>query len=325
MFAFLKKPFFVLAPMDDVTDAVFRQVINKCASPNLYFSEFVNVDGLASRGRPRLLPKLDCLSTDPPLIAHIWGLKPDNFYQVAKQIASGDLANELGLSENFAGIDLNMGCPARVVVKTGACSALIKNPDFALEIIQATKSGAGSKFPISVKTRLGYDQIKPEWIKFLLNQHLAMLSVHLRTTKEMSLVPAHYQELKWIKAMRDDLSPKTLLVANGDILNRSAGLKLIADYGIDGAMIGRGIFQDPYAFSVNSQWAMASQQEKIGLFKYHLELFAQWADNPDRGVKRMNKYAKIYINGFNGAKELRESIAQANTINEMLSILTTKE
>jgi tRNA-dihydrouridine synthase len=152
-----------------------------------------------------------------------------------------------------------------------------------------------------------------------------MLSVHLRTTKEMSLVPARYQELKWIKTMRDDLSPKTLLVANGDILNRSAGLKIIADYGIDGAMIGRGIFQDPYAFSVNSQWATASQQEKIGLFKYHLELFAQWADNPDRGVKRMNKYAKIYINGFNGAKELRENIAQANTINEMLSILTTKE
>lgn len=325
MFAFLKKPFFVLAPMDDVTDAVFRQVINQCAPPNLYFSEFVNVDGLSSRGRPRLLSKLDCLSTDPPLIAHIWGLNPDNFYLVAKQIASGDLANELGLSENFAGIDLNMGCPAKAVVKTGACSALIKNPDFALEIIQATKSGAGNVFPVSVKTRLGYDQINPEWIKFLLDQHLAMLSVHLRTTKELSLVPAHYKELKWIKTMRDELSPETLLVANGDILNRSAGLKLITEYGIDGAMIGRGIFQDPYAFSIDSQWTMASRQEKIDLFKYHLELFKQWADSPDKGIKRMNKYAKIYVNGFNGAKELRENIAKANTINEMLSALMLEQ
>lgn len=320
MQSFLKKPFFILAPMDDVTDTVFRQVISKCSPPDLCFTEFVNVDGLMSIGRPRLLPKLAWADSEPPLITHIWGLKPDNFYQVARQISSGELASELGLQKNFAGIDLNMGCPAKVVVKTGACSALIKNPDFALEIIQATKNGAGD-MPVSVKTRLGYNQIEPDWIKFLLHQQLKMLSVHLRTTKEMSLVPAHYEELKWIKSFRDEVSPDTLIVANGDILNRSEGLKLIADYGVDGAMIGRGVFRDPYAFSTNSPWLDVSSKEKLDLFNYHLELFLHWADNPDKAVKRMNKYAKIYINGFSGAKELREHIAQVNTIKEMMNII----
>lgn len=317
----LNKPFFVLAPMDDVTDTVFRQVINKCAPPDVCFSEFVNVDGLMSRGRPRLLPKLDLTVGEAPLIAHIWGLQPENFYQVAYQIASGKLAAELGLMKNFVGIDLNMGCPVKAVVKTGACSALIKDHDLAKDIIEATQKGANNMLPISVKTRLGYSQIEPDWIKFLLKQQLNMLSIHLRTTKEMSLVPAHYEELRWIKSLRDELAQTTLIVANGDILSRAQGLKLINDYGIDGAMIGRGVFHDPYAFSLNSPWQETTPNQKIELFKYHLELFKAWAENPDKAVKRMNKYAKIYVNGFNGAKEIREQLAQANTIKEMMDLV----
>lgn len=320
----LKRPFYVLAPMDDVTDTVFRQIVASCAAPDLCFSEFVNVDGLMSPGRTKLLPKLDHTTLEPPLIAHIWGLKPDNFYTVASQIASGQLASELGLKQNYAGIDLNMGCPAKQVVKVGACSALIKNPQLAKDIIQATKSGANGRLGVSVKTRIGYNKIEPAWIRFLLDQDLAMLSVHLRTTKEMSHVPAHYEELIWIKRQRDEQSPTTLLIANGDIANYAEGQKLASKYNLDGVMIGRGVFRDPYAFSQDSPWSKLAPKDKLALFERHLILFQDWAKNSDQGVKRLNKYAKIYINGFDGAKELREEIAQANTMSEMLTSLRNR-
>ncbi len=316
-----KTPLFILAPMDDVTDTVFRQVVASCAPPDLCFSEFVNVDGLMSRGRSRLIHKLDWRPIEAPLVAHIWGLNPDNFYKIADQIASGEMARELGLNKNYVGIDLNMGCPSKQVIKTGACSGLINDQDLAKEIIAATKQGASNRIPVSVKTRIGFNSIDESWTQFLFNQDLSMLSVHLRTTKEMSLVEAHLDELKRIKAERDSISPATLLIANGDIKDRIAGQKIIDKYGIDGVMIGRGIFNDPYAFSGNSPWPEFSRQQKIDLFIKHIKLIAGWQPDPDRSVKRLNKYAKIYINGFDGAKELREQIAAANKISELLAIL----
>ncbi len=318
MFQDLPRPFFVLAPMDDVTDTVFRRLIAACAPPDINFSEFVNVDGLMSPGRPHILTKLDRAESEPSLIAHIWGINPNNFRSVADQIASGELAAELGLGSNFAGVDLNMGCPAKDVVKTGACSALINNHELAQDIIQATQAGLAGRLPLSVKTRLGYNVIEPDWFDFLFAQDLAMLSVHLRTKKEMSLVNAHYDELIWIKQKRDMLSPDTLLVANGDIMSYSQGLQLASKYGIDGVMIGRGVFHDPYVFASESPWEKLDYLERTGLFIKHLNLYKQWSPEPDKAAGRLNKYAKIYINGFDGAKALREQIAEAKTIDDML-------
>ncbi len=316
------KPYYILAPMDDVTDVPFRRVISACAKPDLCFSEFVNVDGLMSPGRKRLRRKLESSVDEPPLVAHIWGLKTQNFEAIADALSSGELADELGNPNKFAGIDINMGCPAKAVLKVGACAGLIKAPSLAAEIIAATKRGAKGRLPVSVKTRLGYDRIDPEWTKFLLGSGIDMLSVHLRTVKEMSLVPAHYQELTRLVKERDRISPSTLLIANGDILNRSQGEELIKQYGIDGVMIGRGVFHDPYAFSAKSPWPDIRKKERVELFLKHLTLYMEWADNPDKGVKRMNKYAKIYINGFEGAKELREKLAQANTVQQMQDVIS---
>ena len=304
--------------MDDVTDTVFRQIISSCAAPDLCFSEFVNVDGLMSAGRKKLLPKLDWSPSEPPLIAHIWGLKPDNFYTIAEQIASGQLANELGLEQNFAGIDLNMGCPVKQVTKSGACSGLINNHQLAAEIINATKKGSNGRLPVSVKTRIGFNSIDPNWTKFLFSQQLSMLTIHLRTTKEMSAVPAHWDELVRLKQERDELSPKTLLIANGDIMSRSQGEQLALKYELDGIMIGRGIFHDPFIFSAQSPWESMTPKERLAIFTKQLKMFAAWSDNPDKAIKRMNKYSKIYINGFNGSKELRERVAAANSMEEML-------
>jgi len=318
----LPKPFFVLAPMDDVTDTVFRQVVADCAPPNLFFTEFANVDGLQSPGRPKLLKKLQFTPKDTPLIAQLWGLKPENFRKTAEQIADGSLARELGLPEgvNFAGIDLNMGCPAKSEVQNGACSALILNRELAGEIIQATQAGAGS-LPVSVKTRLGFNEIDLTWHKFLFNFKLSMLTVHGRTRREMSKVPAHWDVIEQVRELRDKVAPDTLLVGNGDAVDYKHGLDLVARHGLDGIMIGRGIFQDPFVFAENSPWPHYTREERIELYTKHVKLFATTWRAGERPVHTLNKFCKIYINGFDGAKELRERLMACSNAGELLNIL----
>ena len=314
-------PLFILAPMDDVTDTAFRQTISHCYPPDLCFCEFVNVDGLMSPGRNRLLPKLLRADNEPPLVAHIWGLNPDNFYQVGQQIASGELAQEIGLKDNFAGIDLNMGCPTRQVVQNGACSALINDKPLAGQIIQAVRQATAGRLPISVKTRIGYDDVDPVWSRFLFEQELDMVTFHVRTRKDMSKVPAQWTEFVRLKQERDELAPHTLLIGNGDILNRQQGLDLIASYGLDGVMIGRGVFHDPFAFSPDSPWPKFSAVQKLELFAWHLQRIKDSGGNPDLQVKRLNKYAKIYVCDFVGAKELREQIARQTNFDDLVKLV----
>lgn len=317
-----KAPLFILAPMDDVTDTVFRQIIHSTAPADLYVTEFVNVDGLMSPGRPKLLKKLLFRENEGPLIAQLWGLKPENFEAIAQQIADGMLARELGLPEgvNFRGIDLNMGCPAKSEVKNGTCSALIKNRPLAAEIIEATKRGAGS-LPVSVKTRVGFSHIDMSWIEFLLGHELDMLTIHWRTRKEMSKVPAHWELADEAVAMRDRISPSTKIIGNGDVLTRQQGEELAAKYNLDGIMIGRGVFHDPYVFAKESPWESVPKQDKIALYRKHVELFAETWQPGERAIHTLNKFCKIYINGFDGAKEMREVLMSCESTDELLAHL----
>jgi tRNA-dihydrouridine synthase len=308
------KPFFVLAPMDDVTDSVFRRVVTQCAPPDLYFTEFANVDGLQSPGRSRLLKKLQHTKIEQPLIAQIWGLTPDNYYKTAQQIADGSLAGE------FAGIDINMGCPDKSIVKNGSCSALISDPERAVEIIKAVQAGAG-KLPVSVKTRLGSTAFTPEWHETLLKQNLDMLTIHGRTRAEMSKVPAQWEKIGQIRAQRDKIAPQTKLVGNGDVMSRPEGLALAAEHGLDGIMIGRGVFQDPFIFAENSPWETYTKQQRLELFKMHVCLFMETWQHNERPVHTLNKFCKIYINGFDGAKELREIFMNATSAEELLKAI----
>ena len=319
----LTKPIFILAPMDDVTDTVFRQIIGGCAAPDLYFTEFVNVDGLQSPGRPKLLKKLRFTTAEQPLVVQIWGKNPENFRLTAAEIADGSLARELGLPEgvNFAGIDLNMGCPEKNVVKNGTCSALINDPELAIAMIQATQAGAAGRLPISVKTRLGFNQIDFNWHTTLLQQKLNMLSIHGRTRAEMSKVPANWAAIGEVRKLRDSLSPSTLIIGNGDVMSRAQGVGLAAKHGLDGIMVGRGIFQDPYVFETNSPWLGFSAEERIALFRRHVELFAATWHNNERPIHTLNKFCKIYINHFDGAKELRERLMAATSSQELLQQL----
>lgn len=312
-----------MAPLDDVTDTVFRRVVAGCAAPDLFFTEFVNVDGLQSPGRAKLLKKLRFTPAETPLIAQIWGKNPENFRKTAEQIADGTFARELGLPEgvNFAGVDLNMGCPDKTVVKNGTCSALINDRELAQAIIDATKDGLAGRLPLSVKTRVGFNEVDMTWIEFLLSRKLNMLSIHGRTRKEMSKVPANWELIGTARGLRDRMGVKTLIVGNGDVMSRAQGQKLAKQYGLDGIMIGRGIFHDPYVFAENSPWESTTPAERKALYSKQVELFAETWQNRERPIQTLNKFCKIYINGFDGAKELREELMAAQSTDELLKLL----
>ncbi len=313
----------MLAPMDDVTDTVFRQVVASCAPADQYFTEFVNVDGLQSPGRPNLLKKLRFSPAEQPLVAQIWGKEPDNFYKTAQQLADGTFARELGLpvGVNFAGVDLNMGCPQKNEVKHGTCCALINDRPLAAQIINATREGLAGCLPLSVKTRVGYGNVDMTWIEFLLGHNLDMLTVHGRTKAQMSKVPANWDLIGQARELRDKLSPETLIVGNGDVIDRAHGLRLAGQCRLDGIMIGRGIFHDPFTFAQASPWESYGPEQRINLYQRHVQLFARTWQHRERPVQTLNKFCKIYINGFDGAKELRDHLMRAASTDELLCLL----
>lgn len=321
----LPKPFYALAPMEGVTDTVFRQVVGSLAAPDVYFTEFTNCEGMMSKGREKVRRRLIYSENERPLIAQIWGLDPSAFFEVSKQIG------EMG----FDGIDLNMGCPVSAVVARGSCSGLIGNPPLAKEMIEATKKGvqsAGWRIPVSVKTRIGLKNITTaEWIGFLLEQNLDALTVHLRTQKEMSNVPAHFDELEKIVKLRDKIAPNTVIIANGDIVSKSQGKELVEKYGIDGVMIGRGVFHNPFVFNGTANYELKTKNERIELLKKHIDMFEKvWTqDHPltDKEIAKLfpplKRFFKIYISGFEGASELREKLMSTHTVDEVRRILST--
>jgi tRNA-dihydrouridine synthase len=304
----LPRPFLVLAPMEDVTDTVFRRVIARTAPFDLYMTEFANADGLQSPGRHATIKRLKYEAEEQPLIAQIWGKNPENYYKTAIELV------DMG----FIGVDINMGCPVKAVIKNGCGGGMIERPEAAVEVIQAVKEAVKGRIPVSVKTRIGFREFTPEWIETVLKQDINMLTIHLRTVREQSLVPAHWELMPKIKEIRDKIAPDTALVGNGDVANREHGERLARQYAIDGAMVGRGIFHDPYAGLINSPWQTKTRQEKMHLYRQHIELFKSTWDDDGRPVVTLNKFCKTYISGFDGAKELREQLMKSPTIDDLL-------
>lgn len=313
--------------MDDVTDTVFRRVVSDCAAPDMNMTEFVNVDGLCSPGREKLMPRLKNSCDVIPVIAQIWGKRPENFEQIACEIASGTIPG-------YAGVDLNFGCPDKAVLKNECCSAL-QQPDLrhkAVEIIEATQRGietargsASSKeiFPLSIKTRLGFDQVDYSWHELLLGFKPSMLSVHVRTTRQMSKVTADWAAIEPIVELRDKISPNTKIVLNGDIMHRDQGLELARKHGVDGIMIGRGVFRNPYCFADDAEavWATKGAEDRIVLFKKHIELFQGAYEEDERKYAPLKKFAKIYVSDFPSASDYREKIMNSNSVNEALNVI----
>ncbi|HCY1816252.1 TPA: tRNA-dihydrouridine synthase [Staphylococcus aureus] len=305
----LPRPFFILAPMEDVTDIVFRHVVSEAARPDVFFTEFTNTESFCHpEGIHSVRGRLTFSEDEHPMVAHIWGDKPEQFRETSIQLA------KMG----FKGIDLNMGCPVANVAKKGKGSGLILRPDVAAEIIQATKAGG---LPVSVKTRLGYYEIDEwkDWLKHVFEQDIANLSIHLRTRKEMSKVDAHWELIEAIKNLRDEIAPNTLLTINGDIPDRKTGLELAEKYGIDGVMIGRGIFHNPFAFEKEPR--EHTSKELLDLLRFHLSLFNKYEKDEIRQFKSLRRFFKIYVRGIRGASELRHQLMNTQSIAEARALL----
>lgn len=304
----LNKPIFVLAPMADVTDYAFRTIINKYGKPDVFWTEFVSADGLAHEtAREKLLIDFKFDKGEHPIVAQIFGSNEDNMRQ------AGKLCRDLG----FDGVDINMGCPDKSIEKQGSGASMIKDLEKAKKIISAVKEGAGD-IPVSVKTRIGYNKNEINtWIRGLLEERLPLLTVHLRTRKEMSLVPAHWELMEDIVKLRDEISPETLIIGNGDILNIKQGQEKVTQTGCDGIMIGRGIFGNPWLFS---QKESIDLEEKLKVMLEHTKLFEEVLGE-HKNFAIMKKHYKAYVNGFDGAKDLRVKLMDAKDYNEIESIV----
>ncbi|HLS34951.1 MAG TPA: tRNA-dihydrouridine synthase, partial [Bacillota bacterium] len=259
-------------------------------------------------GQMSVRGRLTYTEDEQPIVAHIWGDEPKYFEKMSIGMAK----------EGFKGIDINMGCPAHNVAPQGKGCGLIRRPDVAAEIIQASKAGG---LPVSVKTRLGYVDLEEwrPWLTHLFKQDIANLSIHLRTKVEMSKIPAHWELIPEIKQLRDEIAPNTLLTINGDIPDRQKGLELVEKYGVDGVMIGRGVFTNPFAFEKEKR--EHSSEELLDLLHLHLDLFDKYAPLDNRPFKPLRRYFKIYVKGFRGASELRNELMQTNSTDEVRKIL----
>lgn len=308
--------------MEDVTDTVFRQMVAKVGRPDVFFTEFTSVEGLDSPGSERVLRRLKFTERERPIVAQIWGREPQKYYAAAR------LIGELG----FDGIDINMGCPQKDVVKKGVGIALCKNRNLAAEIIAATKEGTGD-LPVSVKTRIGLKKIETEdWCGWLLSQGLAALTVHGRTAAEMSAVPAHWDEIGKVVQLRNQMfggsGARPVIIGNGDVKDVLDARRSALESGVDGVMIGRGVLEDITAFSAQKKVLPAdrdpalrdSTQERLGLLREHLRLWEEtWGENKSFAV--MKKYVKVYVRDFVGAAELRSNLMSCRTGDEMRKAL----
>ena len=315
----LPTPHFALAPMEDVTDTVFRELIAGTAKPghlHVLFTEFMSVDGfMHDAGREKVKHRLLVSNEERALlkekgiyiVAQIWGSDPEKFYRAARDIA---------LEYDFDGLDINMGCPVKKIVKHNACSALIKVPEIAKEIILATREGAG--LPVSVKTRIGFNQVvTEEWIPHLLEVHPDAITIHGRTQKMQSEGTADWNEVRKAVDIWNRMGSTTRILGNGDVSDFQDGMDRAGKYKSDGIMVGRGIFHNPFFFADNSDVA---HEQKLQLLQRHLERFdQQWGHEKHFAI--LKRFFKIYVHSFEGAGEMRAQLMDTHSCMEALKVL----
>jgi nifR3 family TIM-barrel protein len=305
-----KRPIMALAPMANVTDFAFRELIAKYGKPDVFWTEFVSADGLCSAGRDNLLIDLKFSANQKPVVAQLFGSDPYKFNQAAKIIRK----------LKFNGIDINMGCPDRSVIKQGAGAALLKNLPLAKKIISAAKEGAG-KIPVSVKIRIGDTKdTTEEIIPALMEEAPAAITIHGRTRKEMSLAPAHWDIIAKASRIAKKTDPDIIILGNGDVRSLAEAKKKALFYGLDGIMIGRGIFGNPWLFKANKT-KPATEKERLKALLDHIILFEKHLSEK-KPFALMKKHFKSYVSNFNGASELRKNLYEAKTPKQAKSLLS---
>jgi len=315
----LKKPFFVLAPMADVTDASFRRLIAResahmrgdgtIGGPDVTWTEFVSADGLVrapEEGKKKLLADLIYTEAERPIVAQLFSSVPAHMEEAVRMV--------VGLG--FDGIDINMGCPDKSIEKQGCGAGMIRNPEKAIAVIESALRGAQGKIPVSVKTRVGYNTDEIEtWIPTLLATGISALTIHARTRKEMSLVPARWERVARAVALRDAMGVRTRIIGNGDALSLEDAKIKALESGADGVMLGRAIFGNPWLFHPEKDLSNISLSERFRVLIEHTHLFEELL--PHKNFALMKKHYKAYVNGFDGAKELRVRLMEAKDAKEV--------
>jgi len=310
------RPFFSLAPMEAVTNAIFRRVVAKAAAPDVFFTEFTNAISVTHpkakftvQGRLYVAPE----EAHMP-VAQLWGNEPEAFERAATDVKE----------RGYEAIDLNMGCPDATVIKNHGGSDLIRNFETAGAVIAATKTAG---LPVSVKTRLGYSRLDEwrDWLTFLLQQDIPLLTIHLRTKKEMSRVPAHFELIDDIVKLRDEVAPDTLLQLNGAIDTYQQGCQIAQEHpGVDGIMIGRGIFASPFAFEKEPK--EHDIKELLGLLNYQLDLYDDFEKRFDTSrFPSLKRFFKIYVRNQRNAASLRNAMMETHSTDEVRQLLADSE
>lgn len=317
----LRVPFFTLAPMADVTDEAYRKLIAEMGKPDVMWTEFVSADGLYHTREIKKIPdaenplmrELLFSDIERPIVAQIFGSNPETIRYASRLVAN------LG----FDGVDLNMGCPDRSIEKQGAGASLIKNPTLAVKIVASAKNGvadAHSDIPVSVKTRIGYShEIIDEWIPTILATEPDALTVHLRTRKELSIAKANWSLMPKIVALRDKFGMSTRIIGNGDIRSVAEGKEKALESGADGVMIGRGVFGNPWVFS-GRIYSEIPKTERLDALVSLARAFETIM--PPKHFNIFKKHIKAFVNGFNGASDLRAKLMQAESADEITDIIT---
>ena len=320
----LPKSFFALAPMEDLTDTVFREIVAGLADPSwlhILFTEFTSVDGMNHPvGKIRVGERLFVNESERKLlkqknihlVAQIWGKKPELFFKIAREITQ---------EYDFDGLDINMGCPAKKIVKNGGCSALIDQPTLAKEIILATKEA--THLPVSVKTRTGIRTHDTEnWIATLMETKPAAVILHGRMQKQQSEGLADWNEIAKGALIRNQLSPETKFIGNGDVISVAQGIEYAEKYGLDGIMIGRGIFPNPWFFNLDKQ--IPGKSEKLAQLLLHTQLFEKaWSGK--KNINILKRFYKIYTTDFPSAARLRNELMEATTYKEVYTIISNEQ
>lgn len=307
----LQKPIMVMAPMEDVTDAAFRRVFAHYGKPDVTWTEFTSADGLLlaqGSGLEKLWKKLEFSEGERPIVAQLFTSKPEHMERVAALVQA----------RGFDGIDINMGCPDKKIEKQGCGSALIKNPALAQELIRAAKRGA-PLLPVSVKTRAGYksDDELDAWLTALLEEDIAVLTLHARTRKDMSKVPARWELVQRAVALRDALNKKdTLILGNGDAQDLEDARVRVAQTGCDGVMFGRALFGNPWLFTGHTP----TPAERIEALLLHLEYFEELLGQ-HTNYAVMKKHFKAYVSGWDHAKEVRMALMETAAPEEARRLL----
>src|SRR3989344_276792 len=307
----LEKPIFVLAPMADVTDVAFRRIIAEVAKPNVLWTEFVSADGLAlapEGGKKKLLKTLEYSEAERPIVAQFFTSSPEHMKEAAR------LACELG----FDGVDINMGCPDRNVEKQGAGASLMRNVSLARELVRAAKEGAGT-LPVSVKTRIGYSRPELEsWLPEILKEEVVVVTIHARSRKEMSKVPARWEFIRRAVEIRDVSQSESLILGNGDVADIDDARRKCKEFGCDCVMFGRAIFGNPWLFA---EGKIPTTEEKLRVLVRHTKLFEKLLGG-HKNFAVMKKHFKAYVAGFEGAGELRARLMATSNANEVEKIVS---